>query len=634
MPTEQKRRRDARHAKQLVDAGKTQRVQILQTEAAALFKSVDLKLDTAFGVTKLSFLQLDSLLEAPTVVSWTRQISILDYATWRGRDNVVLQLLKAGADPTVGQVPRRRWKVFPYRYAVWLARAAGRMRQLAIMRPGTCSCGAGASLRFAPCGHTCCDRCVWSPFCTDAVDCEGEVPQLTCCTCGAAFADPLMDCDRKGLKRKLEVVEHPENWVCATCACLNQHHHSICLNCGCKVSMERASVPSPSSTAKSLEFRQPCLCLPFIWRCGGSQMEPRWFRRLRETHQRRGRRQESLRLWRQLPDAPSRAKVPSTDRFRAQSAEQCAAAAIGFTKLQRSAHLHRSAQCGDTRRLAALLDSGADVDCANEYGQSPLFLASWLGYPDAVRTLLRWGADPRKASNSGFSPVEAACVSGHTAVLQVLTDEGLHAEPKHHTYDYVRSGWQVTSLSPDACFFDGVFSEEFLQVLENMWRRLPVMARDDGRAAREEAHASSSMAMATRLADRSKQGEAPRRSYFCDESGFVREVLRSALSIVNSQCSVAYAHMRFLNYAEVGGYLAAHTDLARTDRMGMNSTHTFLLYLSGGEGGETVLLESLSLTSTVTVKPVRGRFLMYPHSQWHRANPVASPKLLLRGELR
>ena len=100
------------------------------------------------------------------------------------------------------------------------------------------------------------------------------------------------------------------------------------------------------------------------------------------------------------------------------------------------------------------------------------------------------------------------------------------------------------------------------------------------------------------------------------------------------------AHMRFLLYAEAGGGLPPHVDLSRTDATGRTSTHTFILYLSGcAEGGETVLLESLSLgkgSVRAAVTPVRGRLLLFPHACPHLARPVVAeglPKLLLRGEM-
>ena len=38
--------------------------------------------------------------------------------------------------------------------------------------------------------------------------------------------------------------------------------------------------------------------------------------------------------------------------------------------------------------------------------------------------------------------------------------------------------------------------------------------------------------------------------------------------------------MRFLIYNEVGGGLAPHVDLSRTDLQGRTTTHTFILYLT------------------------------------------------------
>ena len=97
--------------------------------------------------------------------------------------------------------------------------------------------------------------------------------------------------------------------------------------------------------------------------------------------------------------------------------------------------------------------------------------------------------------------------------------------------------------------------------------------------------------------------------------------------------------MRFLHYADEGGFLAAHTDLSRAEPdTGLKSTHTFILYLSEfSKGGETVLLESFDVgaPALATIDPVRGRLLVFPHACPHRADAIlAPPKLLLRGEMR
>eukprot|EP00971_Amphidinium_carterae_P230953 4583107-Amphidinium_carterae.1 len=89
MPAEQRRRQKARHARQAVVTGAAVRRPLLGEEAAELFVAIDRKEVRFFGVTRLSTLQIDELEEAPACVSWTRRISVLDYAAWLGRDNFV-----------------------------------------------------------------------------------------------------------------------------------------------------------------------------------------------------------------------------------------------------------------------------------------------------------------------------------------------------------------------------------------------------------------------------------------------------------------------------------------------------------------------------------------------------------------
>jgi Rps23 Pro-64 3,4-dihydroxylase Tpa1-like proline 4-hydroxylase len=66
---------------------------------------------------------------------------------------------------------------------------------------------------------------------------------------------------------------------------------------------------------------------------------------------------------------------------------------------------------------------------------------------------------------------------------------------------------------------------------------------------------------------------------------------------------------------------------------------TFLLYLSGEDqdeaGGETLLLEREEPDSPLmaSVKPKRGRLLVFPHSCPHASSAVLQPpKILIRGE--
>ena len=102
-----------------------------------------------------------------------------------------------------------------------------------------------------------------------------------------------------------------------------------------------------------------------------------------------------------------------------------------------------------------------------------------------------------------------------------------------------------------------------------------------------------------------------------------------------------YPHMRFLHYADSGAVLAPHVDLSRLDIYGkLRSTHSFLLYLTNCEqGGETALLDAVagagSNIALATVKPKRGRLLLFPHRCPHKGLLVEDvPKLLIRGEVR
>ena len=231
-----------------------------------------------------------------------------------------------------------------------------------------------------------------------------------------------------------------------------------------------------------------------------------------------------------------------------------------------------------------------------------------------------------------------------------------HRPPTAHRQRWFHAG-------AGAAMVDGAFSEAFLARLTALWRSLPT-------APPEKAACSE-------------------RAYFCDAEGWVSaaiaEALRgsatatatatgaggtgaassSELSNWNSVggCSEAMPHMRFLHYAESGGFLAPHVDLSRNhpfplpashthrrakhakDEGGWRSTHTFLLYLTDcAGGGETALLQKLphpdddssSSSSNVlaAVAPRRGRLLVFPHNCPHEGRPVVDvPKVFLRGEL-
>lgn len=63
---------------------------------------------------------------------------------------------------------------------------------------------------------------------------------------------------------------------------------------------------------------------------------------------------------------------------------------------------------GDTGRVRALLESGADVSTTGPDGNQPLHTAAFLGHADITRLLLEHDADPEAKNNKGDTPLASA----------------------------------------------------------------------------------------------------------------------------------------------------------------------------------------------------------------------------------
>ncbi|RVW40434.1 Protein arginine N-methyltransferase 2 [Vitis vinifera] len=79
-----------------------------------------------------------------------------------------------------------------------------------------------------------------------------------------------------------------------------------------------------------------------------------------------------------------------------------------------------AARKGDTAKLRALIDSGADVSFFDREGLSPLMHAARLGHADAVKILLEAGAPWNALSPSNLSAGDFAMDSGHQEAFEVL----------------------------------------------------------------------------------------------------------------------------------------------------------------------------------------------------------------------
>ena len=87
--------------------------------------------------------------------------------------------------------------------------------------------------------------------------------------------------------------------------------------------------------------------------------------------------------------------------------------------------LHWAVYLDDTDTTTLLIQGGADVNTSNDYGVTPLGLASRNGNAQILRQLLKAGADPndsRHAVNAGETPLMLAARSGQVEAVTTLLD--------------------------------------------------------------------------------------------------------------------------------------------------------------------------------------------------------------------
>lgn len=85
-----------------------------------------------------------------------------------------------------------------------------------------------------------------------------------------------------------------------------------------------------------------------------------------------------------------------------------------------------AARIGDVDTVEDLLAGGADADEPMKNGSNvtPLFIASTYGNEDVVRVLLEDGAAINHADDYGFTPLLMANTNGHATVARLLIQRG------------------------------------------------------------------------------------------------------------------------------------------------------------------------------------------------------------------
>ncbi|KAJ3109172.1 hypothetical protein HDU97_008571 [Phlyctochytrium planicorne] len=95
-------------------------------------------------------------------------------------------------------------------------------------------------------------------------------------------------------------------------------------------------------------------------------------------------------------------------------------------KMKERSELHRACESDDKGELEKLIGSGISIKETEfeKSGQTPLLVAARHGYLEIVKTLVEHGAKVDDAHDYGFTPLFAACLYGHVAVVKYLLEQG------------------------------------------------------------------------------------------------------------------------------------------------------------------------------------------------------------------
>lgn len=96
--------------------------------------------------------------------------------------------------------------------------------------------------------------------------------------------------------------------------------------------------------------------------------------------------------------------------------------------------LQAAAQTGDVAAIEKLASAGVEIDARDGHGRTPLHIATYAKQREAMRALVRLGADPRALDNKRYDTVTIAAVADDVETMRVALAIG--ANPKAITSPY------------------------------------------------------------------------------------------------------------------------------------------------------------------------------------------------------
>jgi hypothetical protein len=104
-----------------------------------------------------------------------------------------------------------------------------------------------------------------------------------------------------------------------------------------------------------------------------------------------------------------------------------------FDRATATRRLREAAVAGWTKIAAEAIRYGAIVDETDEFGTTPLLLASIRGHERIVKLLLDAGADPNRENDDHFSPMVGAAANCNDPVVTLLLRRGANPNVKTQT---------------------------------------------------------------------------------------------------------------------------------------------------------------------------------------------------------
>ena len=92
------------------------------------------------------------------------------------------------------------------------------------------------------------------------------------------------------------------------------------------------------------------------------------------------------------------------------------------------AELIRAVKRGDITEIDRLIEVGANPNCCDTQGWTPLFHAAGTGSTQIMRLLLAHGAEVDSHRETGFTPLFSAILSRHLEAIRLLVDRGASVE--------------------------------------------------------------------------------------------------------------------------------------------------------------------------------------------------------------